>query len=75
MSLGNSNTPKDKEVVLFNVFTSNFDLALKFNENRILTHQYTPYGNPLVAYDPIAAQYFSAIHQVITDNAGNVVVV
>lgn len=66
---------KDKEVILFNPITGNFDLALKFNENRIVMHAYNSAGNPLVTYDVPSGQYIPGEYLTVTDNNGNVVVV
>jgi hypothetical protein len=65
---------KDKEVYLFNVFTGNLDLALKFNENRIVTHQYNAAGDLLKTYDTRSAMQIDLGFLVVTDNDGNVVV-
>lgn len=66
---------KDKIVILFNPLTGNFDLVLKFNENRIITHQYNAAGNLLMSYDIASGTHIDLGFLTVTDNDGNVVVV
>lgn len=68
------NTPKDKEVFLFNPITGQFDMALKFNADRIVTHSLNASGRPLVLFDPVLGVYEDLSHLVVTDKNGNVVV-
>lgn len=57
---------KDKEIYLFNAIEGTFDLALKFNENKILTAKKQFTGNEAV--DDLED------FEIITDNEGNVVI-
>ena len=66
---------KDKEVILFNPLTGNFDLALKFNENRIVTHEYNAAGTLLRTWDSASQSHIDMGFIFVTDNLGNVVVV
>jgi hypothetical protein len=66
---------RDKTVILFNSFTGNFDYAIQFNENRIVTHAYNAAGHPLMLLDQVSNQETPIDDLVVTDNAGNVVVV
>lgn len=66
---------KDKIKVEFNPITGTFDLVSEFNADRILTHQLTPFGNPIQGFDPIQDEYYDAGAQIVTDEDGNVVVI
>lgn len=66
---------KDKEVFLFNPITGELDLALRFNEDRIVTHSNNLAGNPLVVWDESSSEYVPMDDLVVTDDKGNVVVV
>lgn len=66
---------KDREVILFNYLTGNFDLSLKFNENRIVTHSYNAAGTLLRTYDSASQTFIESEALVVTDMNGNVVVV
>ena len=65
---------KDKEVYLFNAIEGTFDMALKFNVDRILTSNSLPNGGKRLNYDPTTGAYFDAGPDIITDNDGNVIV-
>lgn len=65
---------KDKQSFLFNPLTGNFDLVLKFNENRIVTHGYNSAGGKLMVFDPLSMSHIDLGFLVVTDNDGNVVV-
>jgi len=66
---------KDKQAFLFNPITGNFDLVLKFNENRIVTAEYTMSGSKYMTYDSFTMSFIDDGPRVVTDNNGNVVVV
>jgi len=70
-------TVKDKTKIEFNVFnpTQPFDLVKVFNENRIVTHQYTPAGSKRVQYDTFSNTWIVEDPQIVVDNDGNVVVI
>jgi hypothetical protein len=65
---------KDKEVYLFNAIEGAFDMAIKFNVDRILTSGSLPNGAKRLNYDPTANVYYDAGPEIITDNDGNVIV-
>lgn len=66
---------KDKETILFNPITGKLDMALKFNPNRIVTNERNSAGTLLMTYDPASGLHIKSDPLVVTDNAGNVVVV
>jgi len=66
---------KDKEVFLFNSITGELDLALKFNENRIITHLYNEAGTRLQAYDKNTNMHLDSGPLVVVDRNGNVIVI
>lgn len=66
---------KDKEVFLFNPVTGELDLALKFNENRIITHLYNEAGTRLQTYDKNTGLYLDSGPYVVIDINGNVIVI
>lgn len=68
-------TVKDKETILFNPITGKLDMALKFNPDRIVTHERSSTGYMLMNYDPASGTHILADPAIVTDNNGNVVVV
>lgn len=68
-------TVKDKEVLLFNYLTGKFDLSLKFNPDRIVTHELNSAGSLLMTFDSRSGQHIPQDPLVVVDNQGNVVVV
>jgi hypothetical protein len=66
---------KDKEVFLFNPVTGELDLALKFNENRIITHLYNEAGTRLQTYDKNTDSHLDSGPLVVIDVNGNVIVI
>lgn len=66
---------KDKETILFNPITGKFDMALKFNPDRIVTHEMNAAGSMLMTYDPRSGTFIPQDPLIVTDNNGNVVVV
>jgi hypothetical protein len=66
---------KDKQAFLFNPLTGSLDLVLKFNENRIVTHQYNAAGTLLRTYDIASGTEIELGFLTVTDNDGNVVVI
>jgi heat shock protein HspQ len=47
----------------------------EFNVDRVVTHQLTPFANPLVAFDPVVNISYEAESQVVTDSNGNLITV
>ena len=68
-------TVKDKETILFNPITGKLDMALKFNPDRIVTNERNAAGTLLMTYDPASGTHIMSDPAIVTDNAGNVVVV
>lgn len=68
-------TVKDKETILFNPITGKLDMALKFNPDRIVTNERNAAGTMLMTYDPASGMHIPSDPAIVTDNAGNVVVV
>lgn len=66
---------KDKIKIEFNPITGELDLISEFNPDRVVTHQLTPFANPLQLFDPVQNVYFPLGDQVVTDSNGNVVVI
>ena len=66
---------KDKETVLFNPITGKLDMALKFNPDRIVTHELNAAGSQLMTYDVRSNSFIPDSPSIVTDNNGNVVVV
>jgi hypothetical protein len=66
---------KDKSVFLFNPLTGNFDLALQFNENRIVTAEYNMAGSRYATFDSYSGTHIEDGPKVVVDNNGNVVVI
>lgn len=66
---------KDKDILVLNPTTGNLDLVRKFNPNRIISHLYSPFGNPLMFFDPTINVYYEAGPQLVFDNEGNVVTI
>ena len=66
-------TAHDQVKYLFNVFTGEFDMVLKFNPDRLVTNCLNQAGNPLVVYDPMSGLYLEAGPSVVVDNNGSVV--
>jgi hypothetical protein len=67
--------PKDRLKFELNTVTGKLDLVSEFNADRIVTHQLTAFGSPIMMYDPNYGAYYEAESQVVTDSNGNVVVV
>jgi hypothetical protein len=66
---------RDKEVFLFNSITGELDLALKFNENRIVTSLYNAAGNRRVSWDSGSETFVPDGPLIVINKEGNVVVV
>ncbi len=73
MSVKNK-TVKDKTALDFNYITGKLDLVRKFNADRIVTHERTNTGAPLMEYDIYSNSFVAAGPKVVVDNEGNVVV-
>ena len=52
-----------------------FDMVRVFNENRIVTHEYSQTGHVRVTFDPYSNTYVKDDPVVVVDNNGNVVVI
>jgi len=70
-----SDSPKDREDIVLNALTGKLDVVVKFNPDRILTHQYNAAGNKNMIYDPASNTHIEMDPQIVFDNLGNVVVV
>ena len=66
-------TAKDFEKILLNYFTGKFDLALAYNTDRIVTHEYNEAGTLIQFYDTVYQVYLPAGPQVVVDNEGHVI--
>lgn len=66
-------SPKDKQELVFNPVSGELDTVLKFNPDRILTHDKNAAGNPIVTFDPVSNSYMTLEGQVVIDGQGNVV--
>jgi hypothetical protein len=70
-------TTKDKTKIDFNVFNPSqpFDLVKVFNENRIVTHEYTSAGGKRLQFDNFSNTWIEDDPQIVVDNLGHVVVI
>ena len=68
---------RDKTKIEFNPFNEEqpFDLVKVFNENRIVTHEYTPAGGLRLQFDGYSNTWIAEDPQIVIDNAGHVVVI
>jgi hypothetical protein len=66
-------TAKDKEIFLFNPLTGELDLALKYNSDKMVTHERNEAGAPLTAFDTFSGTHLDLGPLVVIDNSGNVV--
>ena len=66
---------KDKTELQFNPITGEFDIVVKFNPNRMITHEYNIAGTKNMIYDPASKTHVEMGAQVVVDDDGNVVIV
>lgn len=68
---------RDKIKIEFNPLTPDdpFDLISVFNENRIVTHQYTPTGSLRSQFDSYSGTWIQEDPAIVINNLGHVVVI
>jgi len=66
--------PNDKTKYVFNPFTGNFDVIVKFNPDRIITNTLNAAGQPRMIWNPASNTFIPDGPDVVIDSSGNVVV-
>lgn len=70
----NEKTLQDIERLLINYITGKPDLALEFNADRLITHEYNAAGNLMYLYDVKLCKHMRSDPLLVVDNKGNAVV-
>lgn len=65
----------DEKKYKFNPLTGEFELIVKFNPKRIISHEYNMAGTKNMIYDPASKTHVEMGAQIVIDEEGNVVII